>query len=139
MDLASQTVLVSAFVADWIRKSDFRCRLAQEYDVIKRRSATKNTVKHILVEKEDDAKDVIAQLQRARSSMMEAMARSRTGSGQGWRPRLERAGGDRQAILGRHGCHAEGKFSTVPVQTQFGYHMIWSTMSARPRCRRSTK
>src|SRR5439155_6491328 len=62
MDLAGQTVLVRAYVADWIQKNPVpESELKGEYDKIKSQIGDKEyKVRHILLEKEDEAKDVIA-------------------------------------------------------------------------------
>jgi peptidyl-prolyl cis-trans isomerase C len=62
MDLSSQTVLVRAYVADWIKANPFpEADIRKEYDAIKSQLGDKEyKVAHILVDKEDEAKDVIA-------------------------------------------------------------------------------
>ena len=66
MDLASQTVLVRAYVSDWIKKNPVpEAELKKEYDAIKGQIGDKEyKVRHILVEKEDEAKTIIAELQK---------------------------------------------------------------------------
>ena len=129
MDLASQTVLVRAFVADWIKKNPIPdADLRKEYDVIKAQIGDKEyKVKHILVEKEDEAKDIIVaaaegrEVRGARQGALEGPGLE----GQRRRSRLERAGRLRQAVLAtRWSRTPKGKFTTVPVQTQFGCHVI---------------
>jgi peptidyl-prolyl cis-trans isomerase C len=128
MDLASQTVLVSAFVADWIKKNPIPdADLHKEYDVIKAQIGDKEYhVKHILVEKEDDAKDVIVQLQKGAKFDELAKARSKD-------PGSKDKGGDLdwnapagfvKPFSDAMVATPKGKFTTVPVQTQFGYHVI---------------
>ena len=88
-------MLVRAYVADWIKKNPIpESELKAEYDKIKAQIGDKEyKVKHILVEKEDEAKEVIAELQkgaqvrRAREGALEGPGLE----GQGRRPRLERA------------------------------------------------
>jgi peptidyl-prolyl cis-trans isomerase C len=128
MELASQTVLVSAFVADWIKKNPISdADLRKEYDIIKTQIGDKEYhVKHILVEKEDEAKDVIAQLQKGAKFDELAKARSKD-------PGSKDKGGDLdwnapagfvKPFSDAMVATPKGKFSTVPVQTQFGYHVI---------------
>jgi len=128
MDLASQTVLVGAFVADWVKKNPIpEAELRKEYDVIKTQIGDKEYhVKHILVEKEDEAKDIIVQLQKGAKFDELAKARSKD-------PGSKDKGGDLDwnAPAGFVKPYSDamvatpkGKFSTVPVQTQFGYHVI---------------
>ncbi len=128
MDLASQTVLVSAFVADWIKKNPIPdADLRKEYDVIKAQIGDKEYhVKHILVEKEDEAKDIIVQLQKGGKFDELAKARSKD-------PGSKDKGGDLdwnapagfvKPFSDAMVATPKGKFTTVPVQTQFGYHVI---------------
>ena len=128
MDLAGQTVLVRAYVTDWVKKNPVPdAELRKEYDAIKAQMGDKEfKVKHILVEKEDEAKDVIAQLQKGGKFDELAKARSKD-------PGSKDRGGDldwnapggfvkpfSDAMVGT----PKGKFTATPVQTQFGYHVI---------------
>jgi peptidyl-prolyl cis-trans isomerase C len=128
MDLASQTVLVRAYVADWIKKNPIPdADLKKEYDAIKSQMGDKEyKVKHILVEKEDEAKDVIAQLQKG--TKFEDLAKQRSKD-----PGSKDRGGDLDwnapgGFVKPFGdamiATPKGKFTTAPVQTQFGYHVI---------------
>src|SRR4029079_14309026 len=65
MELAAQTVLVRAYVADWVKENPVAdAMLRKEYDTIKAQIGDREyKVRHILVEKEDEAKDIIASLQ----------------------------------------------------------------------------
>src|SRR5438067_7987724 len=66
MDLASQTVLVRAYVADWVQKNPVpESELKSEYEKIKTQIGDKEYhVRHILVEKEGEEKEVIDELQK---------------------------------------------------------------------------
>ena len=66
MDLAAQTVLVRAYVSDWLQKNPIpEAELHKEYDQIKSQIGDKEyKVRHILVDKEDEAKEIIAELQK---------------------------------------------------------------------------
>ena len=72
-------MLVRAYVTDWIKKNPIpEADLKKEYDQIKAQMGDKEyKVKHILVEKEDEAKDVIAQLQKGGKFDELAKARSK--------------------------------------------------------------
>ncbi len=65
-DLAAQTVLVRAYVADWVKANPIpEAALRKEYDAIKSQMGDKEyKVRHILVEKEDEAKEIIVELQK---------------------------------------------------------------------------
>jgi peptidyl-prolyl cis-trans isomerase C len=78
MDLASQTVLVRAYVTDWVKKNPVpEAELKKEYDTIKSQIGDKEyKVRHILVEKEDDAKAIITELQKG--AKFDELAKSRS-------------------------------------------------------------
>jgi peptidyl-prolyl cis-trans isomerase C len=127
MDLTSQTVLVRAYMADYLKAHPVPDDvLHKEYDQIRSQMGDKEyKVRHILVEKEDEAKDIIAQLQKGEKFEKLAERSKDTGS--------KANGGDldwnvpanfvkpfADAMVGLQ----KGKFTTTPVQTQFGWHVI---------------
>lgn len=127
MELSGQTVLVRAYVGDWLKANPISdALLHKEYDAIKAQMGDKEyKVRHILVEKEDEAKEIIAALQKG--DKFEKLAeRSKD-------PGSKANGGDldwnapgnfvkpfSEAMVKL----PKGKFTTVPVQTQFGWHVI---------------
>ena len=128
MDLASQTVLVRAYVSDWIKKNPVpEADLKKEYDAIKGQIGDKEyKVRHILVEKEDEAKDIIAELQKGAKFDELAKARSKD-------PGSKEKGGDLdwnapanfvKPFGDAMKATPKGKFTAQPVQTQFGWHVI---------------
>ena len=128
MDLASQTVLVRAYVADWISKNPIpEADLRKEYDAIKGQIGDKEyKVRHVLVEKEDEAKEIVADLQKGAKFDELAKARSKD-------PGSKDRGGDLDwnapgGFVKPFGdammATPKGKFTAQPVQTQFGYHVI---------------
>jgi len=128
MDLAGQTVLVRAYVADWISKNPVpESDLKAEYEKIKGQIGDKEyKVRHILVEKEDEAKDVIIELQKGAKFEDLAKARSKD-------PGSKDRGGDLDwnapaGFVKPFGDAMtktpKGKFTPQPVQTQFGWHVI---------------
>lgn len=129
MDLAGQTVLVRAYVTDWIKKNPIPdAELKKEYDAIKSQMGDKEyKVKHILVENEADAKDVIAQLQKGAKFDELAKARSKDpgskdrGGDLDWNA----PGGFVKPFSDAMAATPKGKFTATPVQTQFGYHVIF--------------
>ncbi len=128
MDLAGQTVLVRAYVADWLKKNPIpESELRKEYDAIKAQMGDKEyKVKHILVDKEDEAKDIIAQLQKGAKFDDLAKARSKDpgskdrGGDLDWNA----PGGFVKPFSDAMVATPKGKFTAQPVQTQFGYHVI---------------
>jgi peptidyl-prolyl cis-trans isomerase C len=128
MDLAGQTVLVRAYVADWVAKHPVpEADLKAEYDKIKAQIGDKEyKVRHILVEKEDEAKDVIAELQKGGKFEDLAKARSKD-------PGSKDRGGDLdwnaptnfvKPFGDAMKATPKGKFTPQAVQTQFGWHVI---------------
>ncbi len=128
MDLASQTVLVRAYVADWIKANPVpEADLRKEYDAIRAQIGDKEyKVSHILVDNEADAKEVIAELQKGAKFADLAKARSKD-------PGSKDRGGDLDwnapANFVKPFSDAmvkaeKGKFTPQPVQTQFGWHVI---------------
>jgi peptidyl-prolyl cis-trans isomerase C len=127
MDLTSQTVLVRAFVADWVKANPISdAALHKEYDAIRAQMGDKEyKVRHILVEKEDEAKEIIVLLQKG--DKFEKLAeRSKD-------PGSKANGGDLDWNAPGNFVKPfsdamvkvpKGKFTTVPVQTQFGWHVI---------------
>ena len=126
-ELAAQTVLVRAYVADWIKANPIPdAALRKEYDSIRAQMGDKEyKVRHILVDKEDDAKEIIASLQKGEKFEKLAERSKDTGS--------KAAGGDldwnapgnfvkpfSEAMVKL----PKGKFTATPVQTQFGWHVI---------------
>jgi len=128
MDLAGQTVLVRAYVADWMSKNPVpESDLKAEYEKIKGQIGDKEyKVRHILVEKEDEAKDVISELQKGAKFEDLAKARSKDpgskdrGGDLDWNAPagFVKPFGDAMAKT------PKGKFTPQPVQTQFGWHVI---------------
>jgi peptidyl-prolyl cis-trans isomerase C len=127
MELTAQTALVRAYVSDWMKQNPINdASLRKEYDAIKGQIGDKEyKVRHILVEKEDEAKEIIAALQKGEA--FEKLAeRSKD-------PGSKANGGDLDwnapANFVKPFSDAmvkleKGKFTTQPVQTQFGWHVI---------------
>ena len=128
MDLASQTVLVRAYVTDWIKKNPVpEADLKKEYESIKGQIGDKEyKVRHILVEKEDEAKNIITELQKGAKFDELAKARSKDpgskdkGGDLDWNApaNFVKPFGDAMKLT------PKGKFTPQPVQTQFGWHVI---------------
>ena len=127
IDLTAQTVLVRAYVNDWVKANPIPdAALRNEYEQIKTQMGDKEyKVRHILVEKEDEAKDVIAELQKG--GKFEKLAeRSKD-------PGSKANGGDLDWNAPGNFVKPfsdamvklpKGKFTAQPVQTQFGWHVI---------------
>ena len=127
MDLASQTVLVRAYVSDWVKDNPVpEAVLRKEYDQIKAQIGDKEyKVRHILVDNEADAKDIITELQKG-EKFEKLAARSKD-------PGSKDKGGDLdwnapgnfvKPFSDAMVATPKGKFTAQPVQTQFGWHVI---------------
>jgi len=128
MDLAAQTVLVRSYVADWLKKNPIpEGDLKKEYEQIRSQIGDKEyKVRHILVEKEDEAKEVVGQLQKG--GKFDELAKQRSKD-----PGSKDRGGDLdwnapagfvKPFSDAMVATTKGKFTAQPVQTQFGWHVI---------------
>ena len=128
MDLASQTVLVRAYVNDWVKANPVpEAAVRSEYENIKKQMGDKEyKVAHILVEKEDEAKQVITDLQKGQKFDEIAKQRSKD-------PGSKDRGGDLDWAAPGNFVKPfsdamvkveKGKFTPQPVQSPFGWHVI---------------
>src|SRR5262245_8644123 len=127
MDLTAQTVLVRAYVADWMKANPIPdAALHKEYDAIKAQMGDKEyKVRHILVEKEDDAKEIIVSLQKGEKFEKLAERSKDPGSkANGGDLDWNAPGNFVKPFSDAMVKLPKGKFTTVPVQTQFGWHVI---------------
>jgi peptidyl-prolyl cis-trans isomerase C len=127
MELASQTVMVRSFMADYLKAHPVSDEaLHKEYDTIKAQMGDKEyKVRHILVDNEADAKDIIVQLQKGEKFEKLAERSKDTGSKANggdldWNAPANFVKPFSDAMI----ALPKGKFTTVPVQTQFGWHVI---------------
>jgi peptidyl-prolyl cis-trans isomerase C len=128
LDIARQEIIVGAYLRDWVRKHPVTdAEVQAEYDRAKAQSGDKEyRARHILVETEDQAKDIVAQLKKgAKFEDLAAKNSKDTGSAQ--------RGGDLDwSVPGTFVKPfsdamvklEKGKYTETPVQTQFGYHII---------------
>ncbi|HEX8010114.1 MAG TPA: peptidylprolyl isomerase, partial [Casimicrobiaceae bacterium] len=126
MDLTAQTVLVRTYMADYLKAHPVPDDvLRKEYEGIRAQMGDKEyKVRHILVEKEDEAKDIIAALQKGEKFEKLADRSKDAGS--------KAKGGDLdwntpanfvKPFADAMVALPKGKFTTTPVQTQFGWHV----------------
>jgi peptidyl-prolyl cis-trans isomerase C len=127
MDLTAQTVLVRAYMADYLKAHPIPdAQLRKEYDTIKAQLGDKEyKVRHILVDKEDEAKDIIASLQKGEKFEKLADRSKDTGSKANggdldWNAPANFVKPFSDAMVNLQ----KGKYTTTPVQTQFGWHVI---------------
>lgn len=129
LDLAQQSILANAFIQDYMKNTPVNDdMLKAEYEKVKgQMSGNEYKARHILVEKEAEAKDIIAKL-KSNPKAFEALAKDKSkdpgskanGGDLGWfDPRgMVPEFGDAVAKL------QKGKFTDAPVKSQFGYHVI---------------
>jgi peptidyl-prolyl cis-trans isomerase C len=129
IDLIRQSVLANAYVQDLIKNSTASDdMLKAEYEKIKAKiTGTEYKARHILVEKESDAKDIIAKLKKD-PGLFEKLAMEKSkdagskvrGGELGWF--------DLSRMVPEFGSAVskleKGAITQEPVKTQFGYHVI---------------
>lgn len=129
MDLTKQSILANAFVQDYIKNNPVSDdMLKAEYDKIKAQmTGSEYKARHILVEKEADAKDIIAKLKKDIKAF-EKLAKEKSKD-----PGSKAQGGDLgwfdvRSMVPEFGEAvaklAKGEFTKEPVKSQFGYHVI---------------
>ena len=128
LDMARQEILVSAYLRDWVKKHPITdAEIQKEYDRAKAQHGDKEyKARHILVETEDQAKGLIAELKKgAKFDDLASKNSKDTGSAQ--------RGGDLDwnvpGTFDKQFSDAmvrleKGKHSEAPVKTRFGFHII---------------
>lgn len=129
IDAMKQSVLANAYVKDFIKNNPVSDDMVKaEYERIKATvTGIEYKARHILVEKESEAKDIIARLTKEPGAFAKlAMEKSKdTGS--------KARGGDLgwfdlKRMVPEFGAAAskleKGKFTQEPVRTQYGFHVI---------------
>ena len=129
LEMTRQSILAEAYVQDYMKSNTITDdMLTVEYDKIKAQaSGSQYKARHILLEKEADAKDIIAKLKKD-PKVFEALAKSKSKD-----PGSKDKGGDLGWFDSR-GMVPEfstavaklekDKFTEEPVKSKFGYHVI---------------
>lgn len=128
IDLTRQEILFRAYLEDYVRSNPINDdTLKKEYERIKPQLPAKEyRAHHILVDKEDDAKGLIAQIKKGGNFEKLAAEKSKDqgskvkGGDLDWSPaeRYVKPFADALAKL------KKGQLTEAPVQTQFGWHVI---------------
>ncbi|WP_374327719.1 peptidylprolyl isomerase [Azonexus sp.] len=127
MELARQAVLIRAFMGDYVRSHPVGdAQLKADYEQLKKSlGGTEYKARHILVEKEDDAKAIIAKLEKG--DKFAALAK------QSMDPGSKDKGGELEwsaptAYVKPFGdtltTLKKGEYTKTPVKTDFGFHVI---------------
>ncbi len=128
MDIARQEILVGAYLRDWVKKHPVSdADVQQEYDRARAQTGDKEyRARHILVDNEDQAKSLIADLNKG-AKFDELAKKNSKDAGS------KERGGDLDwnvpAAFDKQFSEAmvkldKGKYTAAPVQTRFGYHVI---------------
>ena len=128
IELDRQSALVNAYFEDYVKKNPVSDdMLRKEYERVKPDIPTKEyRVRHILVEKEEEAKNIIAQIRKGGSFEKLAAEHSRD-------PGSKARGGDLDWAPAENYVKPfaevvtklkKGTMTDVPVRTDFGYHII---------------
>jgi peptidyl-prolyl cis-trans isomerase C len=128
LDSARQEILVGAYVRDWLRKHPITdAEIQQEYDRAKGQTGDQEyKARHILVETEDQAKAMIADLKKG-AKFEELATKNSKDSG------TKDRGGDLDwnvpGVFDKQFSDAmtkleKGKYTETPVRTRFGFHVI---------------
>jgi len=128
LELDRMAALANAYFEDYFRKNPITDdMLKKEYERIKPQLPAKEyKVRHILVEKEDDAKNIIAQIKKGASFEKLAAERSTDtgskarGGDLDWGPAERYVPPFRDALTKLK----KGQMTDTPVQTDYGYHVI---------------
>ena len=130
MELARQGILVRALMTDYIKKHPVTDQqVTEQYDKLKKEQGDQQEykVRHILVEDEQTANDLISQI-NAKKAKFEDLATknskdpgsAKNGGDLGWAPAENYVAPFAKAV----GELKKGQMTAKPVQTQFGWHVI---------------
>ncbi|MDP2822805.1 MAG: peptidylprolyl isomerase [Sulfuritalea sp.] len=127
MDLARQGVLIGAYLNDYVRTHAVTDeQIKKEYEEIKAKLGSKEyKARHVLVEKEDDAKAIIEKLKKGEK--IEDLAKESKDPGSkerggdlGWANPASFVPPFSAAMTKLE----KGKFTETPVKSDFGWHVI---------------
>ena len=126
-ELARQGILVNAYLQDFVATHPVKDdAVKSEYEAIVKTMGSKEyKARHILVEKEDEAKSIVARLQKGEK--FEELAKQSKDPGNkdrggdlGWAAPSGYVKPFADALVALE----KGKFSATPVRTEFGWHVI---------------
>lgn len=128
IELDRQSLLVNAYFEDYFRRNPLTDEiLRKEYDRLKVEIPSKEfRIRHILVDKEDEAKGIIALIRKGGSFDKLAAEHSKDPGSKGrggdldWGPAERYVKPFRDAVTRLK----KGQMTEAPVQTEFGFHVI---------------
>jgi len=134
IELAKQAVLIRAYLSDYVKANPIsEAQLKAEYDVIKNNlGSTEYKSRHVLVEKEEEAKAIIAKLDKGEKFSELAKQSKDPGSKDkggelGWSSPAAYVKPFGEALTKLK----KGEYTKTPVQSDFGYHVI-QLVDSRP-------
>lgn len=126
-ELARQAIYIRAYIQDFVKANPISdAQLKSDYETIKAQlGGTEYKTRHILVEKEDDAKAIIVNLKKG--AKFEELAKQskdpgskENGGDLGWSSAASYVKPFAEALAKLE----KGKYTEAPVKTDFGYHVI---------------
>lgn len=127
VELAKQAVLIRAYLSDYVSAHPItEAQLRAEYDVIKNNlGSTEYKVRHILVADEEEAKGIIAKIEKGEKFADLAKVSKDPGSKDkggelGWSSPNAYVKPFGEAL----GKLKKGEYTKAPVKSDFGYHII---------------
>jgi len=128
LDLARQEIIISAYLRDWVRKHPVSdAEVQKEYDRVRAEQGDREyRARHILVESEDQAKSLIAELKKG--GKFEELASKNSKD-----PGSKERGGDldwhNPGDFDKQFSEAmmkleKGRYTETPVRTRYGFHII---------------
>jgi peptidyl-prolyl cis-trans isomerase C len=128
LDLARQEIIISAFLRDWVRKNPVNdADVQKEYERVRSEQGDKEyRARHILVETEDQAKQMVADLKKGGKFEELAAKNSKDPGSKDRGGDLDwHAPGDFDRAFSEAMIKLEkGKYTETPVRTRFGFHVI---------------
>jgi len=128
LDLARQEIIISAYLRDWVRKNPIsEADVQKEYDRVRSEQGDKEyRARHILVETEDQAKQIVAELKKGTKFEELAAKNSKDPGSKDRGGDLDwHAPGDFDRAFSEAMMKLEkGKYTDTPVRTRFGFHVI---------------
>lgn len=127
LELVRQGVLINAFLSDYVKTHPItEDKLKKDYEAIKASlGSTEYKARHVLVEKEEDAKAIIAKLDKGEKIADLAKQSKDPGSKDnggelGWNAPGSYVKPFSEAMTGLK----KGEYTKTPVKTDFGFHVI---------------
>lgn len=127
VDMARQQVVIGAYLQDYVKNNaPSEAQIRQEYEAIKARLGDREyKVRHVLVQKEDEARAIIAKLNKGEK--IEDLAKQSLDPGSkerggdlGWSTPAAYVKPFSDAVV----ALKPGSYTKEPVKTDFGYHVI---------------